>query len=131
MFKSDKSGQLSIELILIAGFILVIVILVASIAGQQTQLNNVMSTAKTASISAANDIAYNNSNSPIIRFNNITFSNGQITISMYSNNNLTPNNINYIQNKVLQNISYALGNPIQDNKVKGSYNYTVVVVNVT
>jgi len=125
----DKKGQLSAEFVLLLGFMLIIVLLIASLVGTQNQLDQVMSTAKIAATSAGDDIAYNNTGN-IIRFNSIKFSNGVINITMYSQNALNTTQLAYIKNCVLNNVSQALGIPVTNGTIRGQYNYTVIVGNV-
>jgi len=126
----DYKGQVSAEFVLLAGFILVVAIIIASQAGSSLELDQVMSAAKTGTIEASNDLAYNGTGN-VIRFQNITFKDGKITITVYSKRNLTDNEKTYIKQKVLESIGETLGKQVTGDTVKGRYNYTVEVVNVT
>ncbi len=124
----DYRGQISAEFVLLAGVILIIALVIASHVGNNLELDQVMSAAKTGAIEATNDLAYNGTGN-VIRFQNITFQDGKITITVYSKRNLTGNERDYIRIKVLEAIGESLGKPVTGNSVKGRYNYTVEVVN--
>jgi len=126
----EYKGQISAEFVLLTGFILVVAIIIASQAGSSLELDQVMSAAKTGAIEATNDLAYNGTGN-LIRFQNITFKDGKITITVYSKKSLTDNEKNYIKGKVLESIGETLGKQVTGDLVKGRYNYTVEVVNVT
>ena len=126
----EYKGQISAEFVLLTGFILVVAIIIASQAGSSLELDQVMSAAKTGAIEATNDLAYNGTGN-LIRFQNITFKDGKITITVYSKKRLTDDEKNYIKRKVLESIGEALGKQVTGDTVKGRYNYTVEVVNVT
>ncbi len=126
---NDSRGQISAEFVLMIGLIVVLVIAVAQYIGPNLEENEVMSAAKIACINASNDIAYTTGN--VIRFNNMTLNNGTITVSVYSKIALNATNINYMQNKILNNIAQTLGTNIANNTVKGRYSYSVNVINVT
>lgn len=127
MIKSIE-GQISAEFILLMGFILIVVVLVASYVGENSEMNNVMAAAKIATVTASNDLAYNNTGN-VIRFNNMTFDDGKITVTVYSHKALTPENKNYIKKKILYSISNILGVNVVDDSVQGKYSYTVIVEN--
>ncbi|MBC7117445.1 class III signal peptide-containing protein [Methanothermobacter tenebrarum] len=126
----EYKGQISAEFVLLTGFILVVAIIIASQAGSSLELDQVMSAAKTGTIEATNDLAYNGTGN-LIRFQNITFKDGKITITVYSKKRLTYNEMNYIKGKVLESIGETIGKQVTGDLVKGRYNYTVEVVNVT
>ncbi|BAW31250.1 MAG TPA: hypothetical protein PLO64_01725 [Methanothermobacter sp.] len=126
----EYKGQISAEFVILAGFILVVAIIIASQSGSSLELDQVMSAAKTGTIEASNDLAYNGTGN-LIRFQNITFKDGKITITVYSKKRLTDDEKNYIKRKVLESIGEALGKQVTGDTVKGRYNYTVEVVNVT
>lgn len=125
-----EKGQISAEFVLLTGLMLVIIILIASYAGYNLELDQVMGAAKIGTIEAINDLAYNGTGN-VIRFKNATFNNGKITITVYSKKNLSENEKNYIQQKALNSIATTLGKQVTNNIVKGRYDYTIEVVNVT
>lgn len=50
----DINGQLSLEFVLVAGFILIIVLVVASVLGEEIELNQAMGSARSGAINGAN-----------------------------------------------------------------------------
>ena len=126
----DNRGQISAEFVLLTGIILIIALVIASHTGNSLEVDKVISAAKTGTIEATNDLAYNGTGN-VIRFQNITFQDGKINITVYSKRSLTANEIAYIKQKVLEAIGESLGKPVTDNTVKGRYTYTVEVLNVT
>lgn len=125
---NDKKGQISVEIVLLVGLSLIIVMALSTYLGEDIELNSVMAAAKTGSIDASNDLAYNGTGN-VIRFNNMTFDDGTITVRMYSKKQLSSNDITYIQNKALQYIGNTLNKPVNSNTVEGIYDYRVFVVN--
>lgn len=124
----NNKGQISVEVVLLVGLILVIVLAVGSYLGEDIELNKVMAAAKTGSIDASNDLAYTGEGN-VIRFNNMTFSNGNISIIMYSTKTLSSGDKVYIQSKSLQNVANVLNKPVINDNVEGRYKYSVTVVN--
>jgi uncharacterized protein (UPF0333 family) len=122
----DNKGQISIELVLLVGLSLIIVFAIASYLGEDIELNSVMAVAKTGIIDASNDLAYTGTGN-VIRFNNMTFTNGTIKVNIYSKKNLTPDDKGYMENKALQYIGNALNKPVINSTVQGKYNYKINV----
>lgn len=125
----DHNGQISAELILLIGLVLIIVMAFASPLGKSLETNQVMAAAKTGILNATNDLAYKNTGN-IFRFNNINFnsSTGTITAKVYS---MKPNSTDkdYIQSQTINTIADTLNKPVSGNKVLGNYyNYTVNIV---
>ena len=125
----DHNGQISAELILLIGLVLIIVMVFASPLGESLETNQVMAAAKTGILNATNDLAYKNTGN-IFRFNNINFnsSTGTITAKVYS---MKPNSTDkdYIQSQTINTIAETLNKPVSGNKVLGNYyNYTVNIV---
>lgn len=120
----ESRGQISIEMVLLIGLTLIIVIAAAQFIGPSIEQDKVMSAAKIGFIDASNDISYSNSN--VIRFNNMTFNNGVITINAFSKSSIA-NNITYIQNKTLSKIAQVLNTDVNNNTVQGRYTYKVVI----
>lgn len=129
MINSDSKGQISVEWVLLVGLMVVIVLAVAQFIGPNLEQDEVMSAARIACIDASNDIAYVTGN--VIKFNNMTFNNGTITVTVYSKKALSLNNATYIQNEMLNNIAEALNTNIVDNTVQGRYTYKITVNNIT
>jgi len=123
----DNKGQVSVEIVLLVGLSLIIVMTLVPYPGEDTELNTVMAAAKMGSIDASNDLAYTGTGN-VIRFNNMSLTNGTITVRIYSKKQLSSNDRSYIQNKALQYIGNALNKPLINNTVQGRYNYRVQVV---
>lgn len=127
----DSKGQISIELVLVLAFILIIVLAIVQYIGPETEQDTALSAAKMGVINASNDLAYTGTGN-VIRFNNMTFDNGSITVTVYSKFPLN-SNTHYIENKAITSINSTLSNVINSTNTSVQtkrYNYTVTVVNV-
>ena len=127
---NESRGQLSVELVLLIGIVIVITLAILQFIGPSLEQDKVMSAAKIGCIDASNDIAYNGTGN-VIRFNNMTFNNGTINLNVYSKKALNSTNISYMNNKILSNIAQALNTNINDDTVQGRYTYKVVINNTT
>jgi len=127
----DHNGQISAELILLIGLVLIIVMAFASPLGESLETNQVMAAAKTGILNATNDLAYKNTGN-IFRFNNINFTTNNrtmnITAKVYS---MKPTSTDeaYIKSQTINTIAETLNKPVSGNYVLGNYyNYTVNIV---
>jgi len=71
MIKMDQRGQISIEFVLVAALMLVIVLLVGSYIGDQNEINTVTAAARTGAMDAATDLALLNRNIEPLRVNDV------------------------------------------------------------
>lgn len=126
----DNRGQVSVEIVLLVGLSLIIVLALSSHLGEDVEINKVMAAAKTGSIDASNDLAYNGTGN-VIRFKNMTFNNGTINMTVYSKKALNSTSIAYMGNKILNNIAQALNTNITNGTVRGRYIYRINIRNVT
>gem|GEM_PF-1569665 len=127
---NESRGQISVEIVLLVGLALIVTLAIAQYIGPSLEQDKVMSAARIGCIDASNDIAYNGTGN-VIRFNNMSFSNGIIIVNIYSQKSLNSTNKNYIQSKMLNNIAQALDTTVVSNTVKGRYTYRINITNVT
>jgi uncharacterized protein (UPF0333 family) len=67
----DQRGQISIEFVLVVAFMLVIVLLVGSYIGEQSELNTVTAAARNGAMEASTDLALLNRNMEPLRVNDV------------------------------------------------------------
>lgn len=71
----DVRGQISVELILLVGFIVVIVLVFASTIGDQIEQNNIASATRLGAVNATTEIGLLNRNLQPVRVNGINMTN--------------------------------------------------------
>ena len=126
----DIRGQMSIELLLILGFILIIVLMVASLAGPQIEENSITSAARQGASNALYEITSTNVNIPPSRVTklNVTGTNN-VTIKVMFSNNLPANYTPFILNRTMQSILNQSGFTMVNNTtVKGNSKYYTIII---
>jgi uncharacterized protein (UPF0333 family) len=126
----DIRGQMSIELLLILGFILIIVLMVASLAGPQIEENSITSAARQGASNALYEITSTNVNIPPSRVTklNVTGTNN-VTIKVMFSNNLPGNYTPFILNRTMQSILNQSGFTMVNNTtVKGNSKYYTIII---
>lgn len=125
----DSKGQISVEFVMLIGLMLVLILPVISIFGQNNEVTTAMSAAREGVTNASNDLAYTEEGN-VIRYNSMTFNNGNIRINVYSEFPLSSDNVTYIQTKALNNINNSLSViSSSDTMVQTKrYTYTVTII---
>jgi len=72
MMKMDVRGQISVELVLIVGIIVVIVLVFASFLGDQNEQNNIASATRMGAVNATTQLGLLNRTSQPVRVNGIS-----------------------------------------------------------
>jgi len=126
----DIRGQMSIELLLILGFILIIVLMVASLAGPQIEENSITSAARQGASNALYEITSTNVNIPPSRVTKLNVTdNGNVTIKVMFSSNLPANYNPFILNKTMQSILNQSGFTMVNNTtVKGNSKYYTIII---
>jgi uncharacterized protein (UPF0333 family) len=132
----NDRGQISAEYILMLGFLIVVILLVASYAGEQNEQNSVASSVRQGASSAVTELSVLNHTLQPVRVNGINMTSGtDIIITI----NLSDTSLNLLQKAtVLQGSKSSLegqgftvtgnGNPIQNLTFNTSrHNYLVIV----
>lgn len=126
----DIRGQISIELLLILGFILIIVLMVASLAGPLIEENSITSAARQGASNALYEITSSNVNVPPTRVTKLNVTdNGNVTIKIMFSSNLPANYNPFILNKTMQSILNQSGFTMVNNTtVKGNSKYYTIII---
>lgn len=126
----DIRGQMSIELLLILGFILLIVLMVASLAGPLIEENSITSAARQGASNALYEITSTNVNIPPSRVTKLNVTdNGNVTIKVMFSSNLPANYSPFILNKTMESILNQSGFTMVNNTtVKGNSKYYTIVL---
>lgn len=138
MIKMDQRGQISIEFVLVVAFMLVIVLLVGSYIGEQSELSTVTAAARNGAMEAATDLALLNRNMEPLRVNDVRMNgSGQNLTLLINVSGPISNNANIkIFNSTIQSIA-AQGYTIDiqnttdlfdDVVVTSRHRYSVVIV---
>jgi uncharacterized protein (UPF0333 family) len=85
MIKMDQRGQISIEFVLVVAFMLVIVLLVGSYIGEQSELNTVTAAARNGAMEASTDLALLNRNMEPLRVNDVKMNGSGQTLTLLIN----------------------------------------------
>lgn len=127
----DTRGQISIELILLLGFILVIVLIVASIAGPQIEKNSVSSSVREGATDAIYELTSTNVNLPPTRVNKlIVKDNGNVTINVTFSSSLPTNYKPFILNRTIQSVLNQSGfTQVNNTTVKGNNKFYTIFIN--
>lgn len=127
----DVRGQISIEFLLILGFIIVIVLVVASIAGPQIEQNSISSAVREGSSNALYELSSTNTSFTPNRVTRINMSgSGNITyIKVQFSNPLPSNYQSFVLNQTMQSVLNQSGfTMINSTTVKSSNNiYTIII----
>jgi uncharacterized protein (UPF0333 family) len=136
MIHMNDKGQISAEYILMLGFLVVVVLLVASYAGEQNEQNSVVDSVRQGASSAVTELSILNRTLQPVRVNGINMTSGtDITITI----NLSDSSLNTQQEAIilqgskssLENQGFTVtenGNPIQNLTFNTSrHNYLVKV----
>jgi len=137
MIHMNDRGQISAEYILMLGFLIVVILLVASYAGEQNEQNSVASSVRQGASSAVTDLSILNRTLQPVRVNGVNMTSGtDIIITI----NLSDSSLNLQQKAtILQGSKSSLegqgftvtenGNPVQNLTFNTSrHNYLVKVV---
>jgi len=126
----DIRGQMSIELLLILGFILLIVLMVASLAGPLIEENSITSAARQGASNALYEITSTNVNIPPSRVTKLNVTdNGNVTIKVMFSSNLPANYSPFILNKTMESILNQSGFTMVNNTtVKGNSKYYTIII---
>jgi uncharacterized protein (UPF0333 family) len=130
MIKMDQKGQISIEFVLIIAFMLVIVLLIASYAGETSESYIVLSAARAGATNAITDLSLNKTTMTPVRVEKIN-TNGSgkyINITIQISSSLSDYQNQSIINSTLASIA-AQGYNWTDNSIVTSrhvYNVTLV-----
>ena len=133
----NDRGQISAEYILMLGFLIVVILLVASYAGEQNEQNSVASSVRQGASSAVTDLSILNRTLQPVRVNGVNMTSGaDINITI----NLSDSSLNLQQKAtILQGSKSSLegqgftvtenGNPVQNLTFSTArHNYLVKVV---
>jgi uncharacterized protein (UPF0333 family) len=126
----DIRGQMSIELLLILGFILIIVLMVASLAGPLIEENSITSAARQGASDALYEITSTNVNVPPTRVTKLNVTGADnVTIKVMFSNNIPANYTPFILNKTMQSILNQSGFTMVNNTtVKGNSKYYTIII---
>lgn len=126
----DIRGQMSIELLLILGFILIIVLMVASLAGPLIEENSITSAARQGASNALYEITSSNVNVPPTRVTKLNVTGADnVTIKVMFSNNIPANYTPFILNKTMQSILNQSGFTMVNNTtVKGNSKYYTIII---
>jgi uncharacterized protein (UPF0333 family) len=126
----DIRGQMSIELLLILGFILIIVLMVASLAGPLIEENSITSAARQGASNALYEITSTNVNVPPTRVTKLNVTGADnVTIKVMFSNNIPTNYTPFILNKTMQSILNQSGFTMVNNTtVKGNSKYYTIII---
>jgi uncharacterized protein (UPF0333 family) len=134
----DQRGQISIEFVLVVAFMLVIVLLVGSYIGEQSELSTVTAAARNGAMEAATDLALLNRNMEPLRVNDVKMNgSGQNLTLLINVSGPISNNANRtIFNSTIQSIAaqgYTIDvqnttNLFDDVVVTSRHRYSVVIV---
>lgn len=130
VYEMDARGQISIEFLLVLGFIMVIVLIVASLAGPQIEQNSITSAAREGASNALYELASNNTNMIPTRITKlIVTGSDNKTIQIKLDNNLSDSFDAIILNETIGNILNQSGfTYINNTTVKGSSKYYTIVI---
>ncbi|MDP3622473.1 MAG: hypothetical protein Q8R66_00930 [Methanobacteriaceae archaeon] len=127
----DVRGQISIEFLLILGFIIVIVLVVASIAGPQIEQNSISSAVREGSSNALYELSSTNTSFTPNRVTRINMSgSGNITyIKVLFSNPLPSNYQSFVLNQTMQSVLNQSGFTMINNTTVKSSNkiYTIII----
>ncbi|MDP3033919.1 MAG: hypothetical protein Q8M97_02255 [Methanobacteriaceae archaeon] len=127
----DVRGQISIEFLLILGFIIVIVLVVASIAGPQIEQNSISSAVREGSSNALYELSSTNTSFTPNRVTRINMSgSGNNTyIKVIFSNPLPSNYQSFVLNKTMQSVLNQSGFTMINNTTVKSSNkiYTIII----
>ncbi|MDO9045700.1 MAG: pilus assembly protein [Methanobacteriaceae archaeon] len=127
----DMRGQVSIEFLLILGFIIVIVLVVASLAGPQIEKNSISSAVREGASNALYELSSTNTSFTPNRVTRINMSgSGNITyIKVQFSNPLPSNYQSFVLNQTMQSVLNQSGfTMINNTTVKSSNNiYTIII----
>lgn len=126
----DIRGQMSIELLLILGFILIIVLMIASLAGPLIEENSITSAARQGASNALYEITSTNVNVPPTRVTKLNVTGADnVTIKVMFSNNIPANYTPFILNKTMQSILNQSGFTMVNNTtVKGNSKYYTIII---
>ncbi len=126
----DIRGQISIEFLLILGFILIIVLMVASLAGPLIEENSITSAARQGASNALYEITSTNVNVPPTRVTKLNVTGADnVTIKVMFSTNLPANYTPFILNKTMQSILNQSGFTMVNNTtVKGNSKYYTIII---
>lgn len=126
----DVRGQISIEFLLILGFIMVIVLIVASLAGPQIEQNSITSAAREGASNALYELSSTNANMTPTRITKlIVTGNDNKTIQIQFSNALPSDFEPIVLNKTIESILNQTGFTFVNNTtVKGSSDYYTIVI---
>jgi uncharacterized protein (UPF0333 family) len=126
----DVRGQISIEFLLILGFIMVIVLMVASLAGPQIEENSITSAAREGASNALYELSSTNANMTPNRITKlIVAGNDNKTIQIQFSNDLPDDFKPIVLNETIESILNQTGFSFVNNStVKGSSKYYTVVI---
>ncbi|MBU4535759.1 MAG: class III signal peptide-containing protein [Euryarchaeota archaeon] len=129
MIKMDKKGQLSAEFVLLVGFILLVVLIFASIAGDQSEVNSVVASAKQGASEAVSERVFINSSATPVRVTTVTVTgNENKTIQIRLSQSVSPEFKTNVLNSSLKAVDdlgfNRSGNVITSNR----YQYSIIIV---
>jgi len=100
----DVRGQISVELVLLVGFIVVIVLVFASFLGDQIEQNNIASATRLGAVNATTELGLLNRNLQPVRVNGVNMTGtDNITIQITFSNSVTS-----YQNQIFDSINKSL-----------------------
>jgi len=125
----DKKGQLSAEFVLLVGFILLVVLIFASIAGDQSEVNSVVASAKQGASEAVSERVFINSSATPVRVTTVTVTgNENKTIQIRLSQSVSPEFKTNVLNSSLKAVDdlgfNRSGNVITSNR----YQYSIIIV---
>jgi uncharacterized protein (UPF0333 family) len=126
----DVKGQLSAEYILILGFMLVIVMIFASIVGPEIEQNSVMSAARDGASNALANISITNSSVPPIRVTSMNMTGNNSKVVYIKLSGIIPGSYNAtVLNDIINYVVKQGFTKYNNTTVKGNnFNYTFVLV---
>jgi len=137
MIKKDQRGQVSAEIILLVGIIFVVVLVIASHVGQESEANTISIAAKEGALQALSNQSILNRNIAPITVQSINMTgNKDITIQIKLSKSLSDQNeyilsnvYDYIQAQGYTRDIGGTNNKSSDDKIiTGSHTYTIVII---
>lgn len=138
MMKVDQKGQISIEFVLIIGFMLILVLVFAGYIGDAMESNSVSAAARSGAMDAASNIVLLNQSAEPLRVNDINIiGNGQ-NLTIQINIDITPSATAKLAifNGALHSVAdlgYTIDtqnamNPYDDVVVSSRHRYSITIV---
>ncbi|MGB9936934.1 MAG: hypothetical protein ACPK7O_04390 [Methanobacterium sp.] len=134
----EQRGQISIEFVLVIAFMLVIVLLIGSYIGEQSEVSTITAAARNGAMDAASNLALLNRNMEPIRINDVKMNgSGQnLTLKINVSSPISTNSNLTIFNATINSMAAQgyiidaqnLTNQFDDVVVTGRHRYSVIIV---